>query len=224
MASGGCAPASTSGSAGGGIAGTKTVSASLWWDSFVALSDDLDRAAASPSAAISDALAKRIKGHHAWLRGSVSMFGKPNDASRTALDVSQVAVGEHRLAVKHDLKEAALHVSKSLKLDEVQSYILVKRSSESTPTTHDADTEEFLRLVSLQYYLERQCLLKCIRRIFVHAVCTDDDSESADAIKEEATILTGEKMEQRLVSIIEDSLAAAFSVKSVCYTQLLLIL
>ena len=54
MASGG-APASTSGGGGGG-AGTKTVSASLWWDPFVALSDDLDRAAASPSAAISDAL------------------------------------------------------------------------------------------------------------------------------------------------------------------------
>lgn len=53
MASGG-APASTSG--GGGGAGTKTVSASLWWDPFVALCDDLDRAAASPSAAVSDAL------------------------------------------------------------------------------------------------------------------------------------------------------------------------
>uniref|UniRef100_A0ACD5U5S3 Uncharacterized protein n=1 Tax=Avena sativa TaxID=4498 RepID=A0ACD5U5S3_AVESA len=173
MASGGCAPASTSGSAGGGIAGTKTVSASLWWDSFVALSDDLDRAAASPSAAISDALAERIKGHHAWLRGSVSMFGKPNDASRTALDVSQVAVGEHRLAVKHDLKEAALHVSKSLKLDEVQSYILVKRSSESTPTTHDADTEEFLRLVcslSLISIRSQKMFLFVISRSLVLAV------------------------------------------------------
>lgn len=142
------------------------------------------------------------------------MFGKPNVASRTALDVSQVAVGEHRLSVKPDLKEAALRVSKSLNLDEVQSYILVKRSSESTPTTLDADTEEFLRLVSLQYYLERQCLLKCIRRIFVHAACTDDDSDSTDAIKEEASLLTSQEMEQRLLSIIEDSLAAAFSVKS----------
>ncbi|CAM0911170.1 unnamed protein product [Alopecurus aequalis] len=208
MASGG-APASTSG------AGIKTVSASLWWDPFAALSDDLDRAAASPSAAISDALGQRIKGHHAWLRGSVSMFGKPNDASRTALDASQVAVGEHRLAVKSDLKEAALHVSKSLNLDEVQSYILVIRSSESTPTTRDGDAEEFLRLVSLQYYIERQCLLKCIRRIFVHATCTDDsDSDSADDIKEEASLLISEEMEQRLLSIVEDSLAAAFSVKS----------
>ncbi|XP_051206671.1 uncharacterized protein [Lolium perenne] len=211
MASGG-ATASTSGGSGG--AGTKTVPAALWWDPFVALSDDLDRAAASPSAAISDALAERIKRHHAWLRGSVSMFGKPNDASRTALDATQVAVGEHRLAVKPDLKEAALRLSKSLNLDEVQSYILVKRSSESTPKTHEADAEEFLRLVSLQYYLERQCLLKCIRRIFVHTTCTDDDSDSTDAIKEEALLLLNEEMEQILLSIVEDSLAAAFSVKS----------
>ncbi|XP_048540938.1 uncharacterized protein LOC125520147 [Triticum urartu] len=210
MASGG-APASTS---GGGGASTKTVSASLWWDPFVALCDDLDRAAASPSAAVSDALAERIKGHHAWLRGAVSMFGKPNGASRSALDAGQVAVGEHRLVVKPDLKEAALRASKSLDLDEVQSYILVKRSSESAPTTRDADPQELLRLVSLQYYLERQCLLKCIRRIFVHATCTDDDSDSTDAIKQEASLLGSDEMEQRLLSIIKDSLTAAFSVKS----------
>ncbi|KAI4976566.1 hypothetical protein ZWY2020_050173 [Hordeum vulgare] len=209
MASGG-APASTSGDG----AGTKTVSASLWWDPFVALCDDLDRAAASPSAAVSDALAERIKGHHAWLRGAVSMFGKPNGASRAALDVGQVVVGEHRLAVKPDLKEAALRASKSLDLDEVQSYILVKRSSESAPTTRDADPQELLHRVSLQYYLERQCLLKCIRRIFVHATCTDDDSDSADAIKQEASLLGSDEMERRLLSIIKDSLAAAFSVKS----------
>ncbi|OEL33301.1 hypothetical protein BAE44_0005676 [Dichanthelium oligosanthes] len=91
---------------------SKTVSASLWWDSFVVLSDDLDRAAAGPS--VPDALAKRIKSHHAWLRGSVSMFGKPKEVSRSALDAGEVAVGEHRLAVKPELKEAALRASKCL--------------------------------------------------------------------------------------------------------------
>ncbi|XP_020167834.1 uncharacterized protein [Aegilops tauschii subsp. strangulata] len=196
-ASGGT-PASTSGGGGGG-AGTKTVSASLWWDPFVTLCDDLDRAAASPSTAVSDTLAERIKGHHAWLRGAVSMFGKPNGASRAALDAGQVAVGEHRLAVKPDLKEARLRASKSLNLDEVQSYILVKRSSESAPTTRDADPQELLRRVSLQYYLECQCLLKCIRRIFVHDTCTDDDSDSSDAIKQEASLLGSYEMEQNMI-------------------------
>ncbi|TVU31165.1 hypothetical protein EJB05_22840, partial [Eragrostis curvula] len=182
----------------------KTVSASLWWDSFVALSDDLDRAAASP---VPDALAKRIKSHHAWLHGSVSMFRKPNEASRSALDASEVSVGEHRLAIKPELKEATLNVSKCLNLDEVQSYILVKRSSE----VHDADAHEFLRLVSVQYYLERQCLLKCIRRIFVHA---NDGSDATDAIREEASLLINEEIERKLISIIEDSFSAAFSVKA----------
>ncbi|XP_044444555.1 uncharacterized protein [Triticum aestivum] len=144
MAIGG-APVSTS-DGGGGDAGTKTVSASLWWDPFVALCGDLGRAAASPSAAVSDALAERIKGHHAWLCGAVSVFGKSNGASRAVLDAGQVAMGEHRLAIKPDLKEATLHASKSLDLDEVQSYILVKRSSESTPTTRDADPKKLLHL------------------------------------------------------------------------------
>lgn len=138
------------------------------------------------------------------------MFVKPSDASRGALDASEVVVGEHRLAVKPELKAAALRLSKCMNLDEVQSYILVKRTSENTPTALVADTEEFLRLVSVQYYLERQCLLKCIRRIFVHA---NDCSDSIDAVREEASVLVREEVEQRLLSIVRDSLAPAFSVK-----------
>lgn len=42
------------------------------------------------------------------------MFGKPNDASRSALEVGEVAVGERRLTVKPELKEAALRASKCL--------------------------------------------------------------------------------------------------------------
>ncbi|CAN6299788.1 unnamed protein product [Urochloa humidicola] len=209
MASGG-APTSTPAAGGGGT--SKTVSASLWWDSFVVLSDDLDRAAAGPS--VPDALVRRIKSHHAWLIGSVSMFGKPNEASRSALDAGEVAVGEHCLAVKPELKEATLRVSKCLNLDEVQSYILVNRSSEISPTVRDADAEEFLHLVSVQYYLERQCLLKCIRRIFVHATYTCDGTDSTDAIQDEASLLISEEVERKLISVIEDSFSAASSVKA----------
>ncbi|KAJ1262529.1 hypothetical protein BS78_09G115200 [Paspalum vaginatum] len=205
MASGGAATSTPATAVGT----SKTVSASLWWDSFVALSDDLDRASAGHS--VPDALAKRIKTHHAWLRGSLSMFGKPNDSSRKVLDAGEVVVGEHRLTVKQELKEAALRASKCLNLDEVQSYILVKRSSEFSPTVRDADAEEFLHLVSVQYYLERQCLLKCIRRIFVHASAVSD---STDTIRDEASLLVSEEIERKLISIIEDSLSAASSVKA----------
>uniref|UniRef100_A0A0E0QWC8 Uncharacterized protein n=1 Tax=Oryza rufipogon TaxID=4529 RepID=A0A0E0QWC8_ORYRU len=214
MASGGASSAPATASTPAAAAATttttsKTASASLWWDPFIDLSDDLDRAAAA-SPSVPDALAERIKAHHAWLRGSVSMFVKPSDASRGALDASEVVVGEHRLAVKPELKAAALRLSKCMNLDEVQSYILVKRTSENTPTALVADTEEFLRLVSVQYYLERQCLLKCIRRIFVHA---NDCSDSIDAVREEASVLVREEVEQRLLSIVRDSLASTFSVK-----------
>ncbi|WVZ58174.1 hypothetical protein U9M48_008470 [Paspalum notatum var. saurae] len=205
MASGGAATSTPATAVGT----SKTVSAPLWWDSFVALSDDLDRAAAGHS--VPDALAKRIKTHHAWLRGSLSMFGKPNESSRSVLDAGEVVVGEHRLTVKQELKEAALRASKCLNLDEVQSYILVKRSSEFSPTVRDADAEEFLHLVSVQYYLERQCLLKCIRRIFVHASAVSD---STDTIRDEASLLVREEIERKLISIIEDSLSAASSVKA----------
>lgn len=50
MASGGAATPTPAAAVGGTSTSTsKTVSPSLWWDSFVDLSDDLDRAAATPS-------------------------------------------------------------------------------------------------------------------------------------------------------------------------------
>ncbi len=53
----------------------------------------------------------------------------------------------------------------------------------------------------------------------------DDCSDSIDAVREEASVLVREEVEQRLLSIVRDSLASAFSVKGVCYiTALALIL
>ena len=73
------------------------------------------------------------------------------------------------------------------------------------------------RNCSLAYWFQTEHLM------FSLSACTDDDSDSdsdsTDAIKEEASLLISEKMEQKLLSIVGDSLAAAFSVKSVCYTQ-----
>ncbi|XP_066386529.1 uncharacterized protein [Miscanthus floridulus] len=65
--------------------------------------------------------------------------------------------------------------------------------------------------VSVQYYLERQCLLKCIRRIFVHA---SDGSGSTDPIRDEASLLISEEIERKLISIIEDCFSAASSLKA----------
>jgi hypothetical protein len=66
---------------------------------------------------------------------------------------------------------------------------------------------------SLAYWFQTEHLMLSL------SACTNDDSDSTDAIKEEASLLLNEEMEQRLLSIVEDSLEASFSVKSVCYTQ-----
>jgi hypothetical protein len=42
------------------------------------------------------------------------MFGKPNNALRSALDAGEVAIKEHRLIVKPELKEVVLHANKCL--------------------------------------------------------------------------------------------------------------
>ncbi|MCO5562546.1 hypothetical protein L7F22_016174 [Adiantum nelumboides] len=70
-------------------------------------------------------MAENLKLYHTWLLDSLLRFKRPNAKSRSALDVTRVVIGNHKMDVNSKLKTVALEVSKQLMLDEVQSYILV---------------------------------------------------------------------------------------------------
>lgn len=193
-------------------ASSKTLDESLWWDSFVALFEELD--AAPLSSDLPDHLLKKVKSNHAWFLDSVTRFKAPNQASKLAFDSSKLSIGSHRLVVKPELKQAALRVSSCLCLDEVQSYILVNRYCEFNEPVADIESQDFLQLVLFQYYYERQCLLKCIRRIFVHALCLCNGSSSSDLIVVEAMQLVHDGLERKLLSVLTDLLSSANSEKS----------
>ncbi|KAI7739485.1 hypothetical protein M8C21_012230, partial [Ambrosia artemisiifolia] len=143
---------------------TKSVDASLWWAPFTDLLTELENL--SPSSALPISLANKLKEHHLWLLNSVSLFKLPNQKSKEALDAQQVQIGSHRLTVQSKFKELALKISSSLCLDEVQSYILVERSCELDES--DLVALEPLHLkVMIQYYIERQCVLKCTRHLLM---------------------------------------------------------
>ncbi|KAJ4780327.1 Nucleoporin NUP188 [Rhynchospora pubera] len=181
----------------------KSAPESLWWDPFVALFDELDRAPLSDN--LPNHLVEKIKTNHRWFVESVSGFKPPNEASKKLVESDELLVGSHNLSIMAELRETALKVSQLVNLDEVQSYILVDRS---VGPTSNAEYKELVHSVVLRYYVERQCLLKCIRRTFVHALYT------TDTIGGEAMVLIKEDLQNKLISLVQDLLASAFSVKS----------
>ncbi|CAK7329543.1 unnamed protein product [Dovyalis caffra] len=149
------------------MSNTKTVDSSLWFDSFASILTDLENS--SLSSDLPPHLAKKLKENHAWFVETASLFKKPNAKSREALNSAEIKIGYHEIPVKPELKDKALRISSYLCLDEVQSYILVERSLERDDLAVDFMVEDYLHVVLLQYYIERQCLLKCTRRILMHA-------------------------------------------------------
>lgn len=185
---------------------TKSVDASLWWDSFSLLLTDLENA--SPSSDLPPHLVKKLKDNHAWFLDTVSRFKPPNEKSKEALDSRQVSVGSHKLTVEPELKDAALKISSIVCLDEVQAYIIVQRSIERNNLVMDHLADELLHLVILQYYIERQCLLKCTRQIVMHALYVGTSKEGS-AVMEEAQKLITDGLESRLHSVLEDLLSSS---------------
>lgn len=122
----------------------KTVDASLWWDSFTLLLNELENV--SLSSDLPPSLEKKLKENHAWFLDTVNLFKPPNPKSREALDAKQVKIGSRQLRIQSELKDAALKTSSILSLDEVQSYILVERSVERSAIAIDPVLHEFHHL------------------------------------------------------------------------------
>ncbi|GJX61656.1 hypothetical protein Tco_0294556 [Tanacetum coccineum] len=183
-----------------------TVDSSLWWDPFTDLLTDLENL--SPSSQLPISLENKLRENHLWLLNSVSMFKLPNPKSRGALDSKQVKIGSRTLTIDSKFTELALKISSSLCLDEVQSYILVERSCERE--TSDPVALEPLHLVMLQYYIERQCVLKCTRQILMLSLCFEDGSKADRTVRDVVIKLISDGLENRLLSVIESLLSAAY--------------
>nr|XP_043624466.1 uncharacterized protein LOC122596031 [Erigeron canadensis] len=189
------------------MATSKSVDASLWWDPFSDLLTQLENL--PPSSQLPLSLENKLKDNHSWLLNSVSMFKPPNQKSKEALDSPQIQVGSHRLNIDTKFKELALQISSSLHLDEVQSYILVERSCECDTT--DLLALEPLHLkVMLQYYIERQCVLKSTLQILMLSLYDEDGSTTGRTVREVALKLISDGLENRLMSVIESLLSATY--------------
>ncbi|CAN1748754.1 Nucleoporin NUP188 [Linum perenne] len=195
----------------------KSVDSSLWWDSFSSLLAELENA--EPSSDLpphlvnhhssSTGLATKLKQNHGWFVETVSRFKPPNSGSKEALNAEKLKIGAHELSVKPQLREKALQISSCASLDEVQSYIIVERSLEHNGLSIDSIAEEYLHLVLLDYYIERQCLLKCTRQILMHSLSIGIRSKGENLVRDEALKLISDGLEHKLVSVLQDLLSVS---------------
>ncbi|XP_031379573.1 uncharacterized protein LOC116194815 isoform X2 [Punica granatum] len=188
------------------MASVKSADASLWWDPFPALLTELENVPLSSD--LPPHLLKKLKEDRAWFVDTLSLFKPPNEKSREALNSQQLKIGSHELNIKSELKDKALQISSSLGLDEVQSYILVERSTEHVHVPLDSVVQDFTHLILLQYYIERQCLLKCTRRILMHALCAEDGPRGCFAIQKEALELSSTGLDGKLVALLDKLLSS----------------
>ncbi|GER50288.1 hypothetical protein STAS_27578 [Striga asiatica] len=65
-------------------------------------------------------------------------------------------------------------------------------------------------LVILEYYIERQCLLKCTRHILLHALQFESQSDKGSAVLDEARRLISDGLECKLLSIFQDLLSSNY--------------
>ncbi|KAH9325906.1 hypothetical protein KI387_006084, partial [Taxus chinensis] len=145
-------------------AGPKRVDESLWWDSFLSLFNQLQQ---QQSFSSPDLLMKLGK-QHGCLLNLLSIFKLPNANSRSAIICPRIIIGEHNIEIKPELRNVVLQLSSSLALDEVQMYILVSRCLEQEATLVADEIRPLFERIAMQYFLERQCLLKCTHQILMH--------------------------------------------------------
>ncbi|KAI4376104.1 hypothetical protein MLD38_013897 [Melastoma candidum] len=182
--------------------GTATLDASLWWDPFPSLLAQLEQL--TPSSDLVD----KLKENSAWFLQTVSFFRPPSNISRNALLSDRLKVGSHEFVAKPELRVKALDISSFLGLDEVQSYILVERSSDQLHSALGSVVQCFHHLILLQYHMERQCLLKCTRRILSHALSADIGSTESVSIREEALKMISGGLENRILNVLDNLLTS----------------
>ncbi|GMH23663.1 hypothetical protein Nepgr_025506 [Nepenthes gracilis] len=181
-------------------ANPKSIDSALWFDSFRDLFAELENVPFSSDPPSS--LVDMLKENHAWFLDNINLFKPPNQKSKEALDSERIKVGAHEFSIKHELRDLALKLSSTVCLDEVQSYILVERSTKHNTVLVNGINQGSLHEMVLQYYIERQCLLKCARQLFIHALHLESGPKIGKAIADEVLKLISDGLESKLISTL----------------------
>jgi hypothetical protein len=101
----------------------------LWWPPFAKLYNQLKLLEQALDAVPAADLQATLAEYEPWLiKGAAGGFRPPSEASRRALETEpSLSIGGKKLPVEAGLRGAAADISRTLALDEVQAYILLRR-------------------------------------------------------------------------------------------------
>ncbi|GAB2245772.1 hypothetical protein Droror1_Dr00001265 [Drosera rotundifolia] len=185
----------------------KSIDAGLWFPSFSLLYKDLENLpVGSPPP---PSLTERIRESRDWFLDTVNGFKGKSGRAREAVEAAGFVVGRREVVVEEKRRALALKLSDLVCLDEVQSYILVERSMERSPV-FDGVNQGYLQELVLQYYIERQCLLKCTRLLISNALYMSSDVTAGkeNTVQDEAFRLISQGFENKLISTLEELLSS----------------
>ena len=99
-----------------------------------------------------------------FLQQGLKAYGPNSAASKAALESGSIDVGGKTIAVGADLQKCTVMLAQLLKLDEIQTYVMLRRALEEKGITARPKevTGELIELVCTFYHRERLALLKCV--------------------------------------------------------------
>ena len=99
-----------------------------------------------------------------FLQQGLKAYGPNSAASKAALESGSIDVGGKTIAVGADMQKCTVMLAQLLKLDEIQTYVMLRRALEEKGITARPKevTGELIELVCTFYHRERLALLKCV--------------------------------------------------------------
>jgi len=150
-----------------------------------------------------------------FLQQGLKAYGPNNAASKAEIESGSIDVGDKKIAVGSDMQKCSIELGKILKLDEVQTYIMLRRAlEEKGVTTRPKElTSELIELVCTFYHRERLALLKCIAALGAqkaYVLNGENDNGFSENEKEqeenEFTSRCSEKLDEMIKNGLEDNI------------------
>ena len=150
-----------------------------------------------------------------FLQQGLKAYGPNSAASKAALESGSIDVGGKTIAVGADMQKCTVMLAQLLKLDEIQTYVMLRRALEEKGITARPKevTGELIELVCTFYHRERLALLKCVavlgtQKAYVFDGENDDGFGGNEKEGEEAEFASrlSEKLEEMIKNGLEDNI------------------
>ena len=151
-----------------------------------------------------------------FLQQGLKAYGPNNATSRAEIESGSIDLAGKKIAVGADMQKCTVTLAQLLKLDEIQTYVMLRRALEEKGITARPKelTGELIELVCTFYQRERLALLKCIAVLGTQKAYVfngeSEDGFSLENEKEQAenefALRLSEKLDEMIRNGLEDNI------------------